>query len=95
MIEISGSIPLDLAPDQGGPKTCGSGGSGFRSGSATRHNSIVLCAVGLILSLVKVGEALVRATRELGELTPAYKNLPLNTLMAGSVSAVGLTLLYC
>jgi hypothetical protein len=26
----------------------------------------------------------VRATRELGELTPAYRNLLLNTLMAGS-----------
>ncbi len=33
-----------------------------------------------------------RATRELGELTPAYRNLLLNTLMAGSVSAYGLTL---
>jgi hypothetical protein len=42
----------------------------------------------------KVGEALVRATRELGELTPAYRNLLLNTLVAGSVSADGLTLLY-
>ncbi len=50
-------------------------------------------ADGLTLCIVKVGEALVRATRELGELTPAYRNLLLNTLMAGSVSADGLTLL--
>ena len=26
---------MDLDPDSGGPKTCGSGGSGFGSGSAT------------------------------------------------------------
>ncbi len=36
MIEGSGSIPLIVGPDPGGPKTCGSGGSG--SGTLVREN---------------------------------------------------------
>ncbi len=56
------------------------------------HKYYIVCSWS---NFIKIGEALVRATRELGELTPAYRNGLLNTLMAGSVSADGLTLLYC
>jgi len=36
----SGSIPLTNGPDPGGPKTCGTGGSGFWSGTATVVNEV-------------------------------------------------------
>ncbi len=55
----------------------------------------IVSAGGLTLLYYQGWQALVRATRELVELIPAYRNLLLNTLMAGSVSADVLTLLYC
>jgi hypothetical protein len=50
---------VDPDPDPGGPKTCGSGGSGFGSGSATLFNRYSV-TFGLLLQahVYKVNEAL-------------------------------------
>ncbi|XP_063951543.1 transport and Golgi organization protein 6 homolog [Lytechinus pictus] len=80
---INGLVALAAShPDRVMPHLC----SNFTSGHASdqsRQWSATSRTVSLEKTL-KMGEALVRATRELGELVPHYRGLLLNTIMAAT-----------
>ena len=61
---------MDPYPDPGGPKTCGSGGSGFGSGSATLKTS-------LAKSFSELSKAVAEPSRELFNLDLAGEDDPL------------------
>jgi hypothetical protein len=52
----SGSIPLTMDPDPGGPKTYGSDGSGFGSGSATLIGTVLNSKKYIFKKLIKSGK---------------------------------------
>eukprot|EP00057_Strongylocentrotus_purpuratus_P005157 XP_003730334.2 PREDICTED: transport and Golgi organization protein 6 homolog [Strongylocentrotus purpuratus] len=80
---INGLVALaGIHPDRVMPHLCSMSISGYAT-DQSKQWSATSRTVSLEKTL-KMGEALVRATRQLGELVPHFRDLLLNTIMAGT-----------